>query len=520
MAERRYYTDNNWQEARGDDAAPRIQLADGRWIDATEVLQGDVFAKGETERAFQDRMFGGGSPNIAQGAATYMQANGLTPQQYQQQTQSLPIGFNADGTTTLDMGQRQNTLRYENPDDGNVFSKYIGPALLGGAFSAGLTGMLPGWTGPSPLSQLASSLNISNPFSGLSNFLPGATEAASATGNMAGNLPSNYWSMMAEGAGTMSDAAPAWAGMGEAASAFPTFGEAASPWLGEAGFGAPGTNFASALSGTTPSMALPGVGNLSAGQIAQVMGTAGTSGVIPSFFGQFIDGAGKMISGGVDLANSNSGLLSGLGTAANLLSQNGQQEPRTNAEYLSQLLGGAMSPQGLNMLGGGLGAALGAYGANQQANSSEKLYDKFIGLGAPYRDQLNNLSQNPDSFYKSPVFQGALQQGSDAMARSLSAKVGNPILNPTALQEMQNYTTRGSLDAYNNQFRNLMSAGQIGLGQSAQLGTNAANAQGGMADALGYGLSSVFNNRRDPYEQMAEAMRSRSPIGQSYLGGY
>jgi hypothetical protein len=501
MAERRYYTDNNWQEARGDDAAPRIQLADGRWIDATEVLQGDVFAKGETERAFQDRMFGGGSPNIAQGAATYMQDQGLTPQQYQQQTQSLPIGFNADGTTTLDMGQRQNTLRYENPDDGNFFSKYLGPALMGAAFTAPFTGLLPGVD--SIFSQAA-----------------GTGAAGASGGTMAGNLPSNYWSMMAEGAGTMSDAAPAWAGMGEAASAFPTFGEAASPWLGEAGFGAPGTNFASALSGTTPSMALPGVGNLSAGQIAQVMGTAGTSGVIPSFFGQFIDGAGKMISGGVDLANSNSGLLSGLGTAANLLSQNGQQEPRTNAEYLSQLLGGAMSPQGLNMLGGGLGAALGAYGANQQANSSEKLYDKFIGLGAPYRDQLNNLSQNPDSFYKSPVFQGALQQGSDAMARSLSAKVGNPILNPTALQEMQNYTTRGSLDAYNNQFRNLMSAGQIGLGQSAQLGTNAANAQGGMADALGYGLSSVFNNRRDPYEQMAEAMRSRSPIGQSYLGGY
>jgi hypothetical protein len=466
MAERRYYTDNNWQEARGDDAAPRIQLADGRWIDATEVLQGDVFAKGETERAFQDRMFGGGSPNIAQGAATYMQDQGLTPQQYQQQTQSLPIGFNADGTTTLDMGQRQNTLRYENPDDGNFFSKYLGPALLGGAFAGGITGMLPGTPGMFS--------GMSNPFSGMSNPFSGLF-----------------------GGEGMSDSALA-------------------NFFGENG-----------IMGTSSEGVIPGldaINSFDSGAMAEILGTnnLGASAGGLDYMNSFDDGSMGQILGPHPTGQMGSALSmppvpmnGGNGGSGG----NGQQA-RTPAEYLSQLLGGAMSPAGLNLLGGGLGAALGAYGANQQANSSEKLYDKFIGLGAPYRDQLNTLSQNPDSFYKSPVFQGALQQGSDAMARSLSAKVGNPILNPTALQEMQNYTTRGSLDAYNNQFRNLMSAGQIGLGQSAQLGTNAANAQGGMADALGYGLSSVFNNRRDPYEQMAEAMRSRSPIGQSYLGGY
>jgi hypothetical protein len=503
---RRYFTDNNWQTGgRADDEEyyqPRVQLSDGRWIASDAVQEGDVLAAGELDRAFQERMFGGGSPDPMVGAADFMQQNGLNSQQYQQATGGLPFAFNPDGTTTLDMGQRSNTYSYEAPET-NWLHK-IGPALMGGIAGAGLTGLLPGTT------NIFS--GFSNPFSGLSNFFGSGGEATAAFD------PSSFFGQNGVLGISSEGVLPGGMTLGDLSGGVSSFADSASPWLSSGGYGAPGADLMSLAN--MPSMSVPGFGGLSASQIAQVLGTAGTSGSIPSFFGQFIDGAGNFASGGLNLANSASGLMSGLGTAANLLNQGGQQQQRgSNADYLSQLLGGAISPQGLNLLGQGLGTALGAYGANQQAKATSDLYDKFIGLGAPYRQQLNDLTQNPDSFYKSPVFQGALQQGSDALARSLSAKVGNPILNPTALQEMQNYTTRGSLDAYNNQFRNLLSAGQIGLGSSAQLGTNAANAQGGVADALGYGLSSVFNNRRDPMTEFAEALR-RQPIGQSYLGGY
>lgn len=192
----------------------------------------------------------------------------------------------------------------------------------------------------------------------------------------------------------------------------------------------------------------------------------------------------------------------------------------TAASALSSLLKQAgidASPGMLDLIGKGLGLGLGVYGANQQANSTEDLYNRFFDLGAPYRASLASLEANPEGFYSSPMVQGALQQGSDALSRSLSAKVGNPILNPTAMQEMQNFTTRGLLDAYNNRFSQLSSAGQLGVSQAAPLGVQSSNAQSGVYNALGAGASSLFGNQRDYTGELLDLLKSRSSLGSTSL---
>lgn len=160
----------------------------------------------------------------------------------------------------------------------------------------------------------------------------------------------------------------------------------------------------------------------------------------------------------------------------------------------------------LDLLGNLAGAGLGIWNAQQQADAADDLYDRFFALGEPYRQQLADLNANPSNFFQSDIVQGALQQGSDALARSLSAKVGNPILNPTALQEMQNYTSRGLLDAYNNRFNQLASAGQLGVSQSAPLGLQAVNAQGDVGYTAGLGLKSVLGNQNNQAQQLGQAL--------------
>ena len=85
-------------------------------------------------------------------------------------------------------------------------------------------------------------------------------------------------------------------------------------------------------------------------------------------------------------------------------------------------------------------AALGMYGANQSADAMERISDKYMNLGAPYRQKLSDLYANPDSFLTSKEVTTPVQQGTDALARALSVK-GNPTGSGNALQEMQNYSS-------------------------------------------------------------------------------
>lgn len=252
--------------------------------------------------------------------------------------------------------------------------------------------------------------------------------------------------------------------------------------------------------GSMPTVAgLTGVGGLTAEGMAALgaMGSAGaglgagTTGALGSLG---LDAAGNIVSQGVNLANSAT-TAAGLGsTAGGGVAQTvAQQAAKTGlSKVLKDTLGIDVDSSTLDLIGKAISTGVGIYGADKQADTAKDLFDQYMGMGAPYRAELANLNANPSSFYGSDIFQGALQQGSDALSRSLSAKVGNPILNPTALQEMQNYTTRGSLDAYNTRWNQLASAGQLGTEKAAGLGTIANNEAGNLNKTIGTGISSVF----------------------------
>lgn len=180
------------------------------------------------------------------------------------------------------------------------------------------------------------------------------------------------------------------------------------------------------------------------------------------------------------------------------------------ASLLNQLLDTKLTDADTSLIGKLLATGLGGIGASQQANASSDLAKQFMDLGKPYRDSLASLEANPAAYYQSPEVKGALQQGSDALARSLSAKVGNPILNPTALQEMQNYSTNGLLGQLNQRRSFLANAGGLGVGQAAGLGSQAAQSQGGVYNALGAGLGTVFGNQKDYAAELLDILKNRS----------
>lgn len=85
--------------------------------------------------------------------------------------------------------------------------------------------------------------------------------------------------------------------------------------------------------------------------------------------------------------------------------------------------------------------------------------------GAPFRDRYSALEKDPSSYLSSPEVQAAVGQGTNALARSLSAKVGNPIENPTALGDLQGYATNtlfGKLGEEKNRLAQLGWGGPYG----------------------------------------------------------
>jgi hypothetical protein len=158
---------------------------------------------------------------------------------------------------------------------------------------------------------------------------------------------------------------------------------------------------------------------------------------------------------------------------------------------LSNLFGGNSD---LTSLLGSLGAAgLGAYGANQQADSFGDLSQQYLNMGAPYRDKLYQSYQPGfDLAQADPAFQGALDQAGQSAARATSARVGNPVDNPGAYAEMQKYITNSvALPQLNTYRSQLGTFGQFGTNQAGSAQSNQIQSQGGMYDALGYGLGQI-----------------------------
>lgn len=146
------------------------------------------------------------------------------------------------------------------------------------------------------------------------------------------------------------------------------------------------------------------------------------------------------------------------------------------------LFGGSM----WDTLGKLLPAGLGMYASNQQANKLSELAQKYQDFGAPYRQQLADISANPDNFYNSL---GA-QKATDAVLNKLS--IGG---NPAGSANKQALTIDSLYDQYGKERDRLAGFGGLtNYNQAApNLEAQAIGANANMWNAAGAGLNDIFN---------------------------
>lgn len=153
-------------------------------------------------------------------------------------------------------------------------------------------------------------------------------------------------------------------------------------------------------------------------------------------------------------------------------------------------LGGALGGSGSNsiwdMFTKLLPAGLGMYASNQQANKLSELAQKYQDYGAPYRQQLADISANPDNFYNSL---GA-QKATDAVLNKLS--IGG---NPAGSANKQALTIDSLYDQYGKERDRLAGFGGLtNYNQAApNLEAQAIGANANMWNAAGAGLNDIFN---------------------------
>jgi hypothetical protein len=155
-----------------------------------------------------------------------------------------------------------------------------------------------------------------------------------------------------------------------------------------------------------------------------------------------------------------------------------------------------------SLLGKVAPSVLGYLGADKQADSYKDMMNQYYGMGAPYRNLLQQSYQPGFDLNNEPGFKNAMDTGLNTWLRAASAgrasgvSRGNPLdaNNAGASIEGQKYITGSLALPYLTNYRSgLMGAGQLGLGPSAQFGGNSIQAEGGKYNAIGYGLGEIFN---------------------------
>lgn len=165
---------------------------------------------------------------------------------------------------------------------------------------------------------------------------------------------------------------------------------------------------------------------------------------------------------------------------------------------LSRILAGSGTSDDYLQLAGQVGPSLlSAYGSKVQADQFGNLANRYESYGAPYRQNLADITNDPSKFYDSP---GATK-ATDAILRRLSI-AGNPAGNPYSQAlgvdalykeygtERDRQAGYGGLTAYNQATPGL-AAGAIG-------------AQGTVYSDLGYGVGNVLAPKKTLAQQLAE----------------
>lgn len=274
------------------------------------------------------------------------------------------------------------------------------------------------------------------------------------------------------------------------------------PWWETAGAGVGGDP----LAATFGDLAATGGGLTGAVPYADTIGTlgaagaggaAGASGVLsdlatrtPTFTG---GASGGTVSGAGELTGGASGAgVTGAAGGGTLSGAGGAATTAAGTAIGRIIDGTATASDWAQVLGGAGSALLGVAGSNAQANAYSDVADKYLALGAPYRNLLTASYQPGFSIADQPDFQNALDVGAQAAARATSAKYGNPVDNPGAYAEMQKYITGSlALPQLNTYRSQLGSFGQLGTNTAGTGDINAAGQTSGAYNALGYGLGQI-----------------------------
>lgn len=234
---------------------------------------------------------------------------------------------------------------------------------------------------------------------------------------------------------------------------------------------------------------------------------ASESNFVPGSFDLGASGYGGTAAAGLDMAAAEAspwyqGLLQKYGTdaAKSLLSQ-AMKSGSGGGSALGNIFSGNGGAQDYASLLGGLGSsALGYFGAQNQANNYNQMQQKYLDMGQPYRDKLQQSYQPGfDMAQADPAYQGAMDQSSNSIMRSLSAQGGNPYDNPGGLMQAQKYVTQNTALPQLNTYRSQLGGfGQLGVNTAGTAGMNAVPAQSGTYTAMGSGLAGLTN----PYGNM------------------
>lgn len=377
---------------------------------------------------------------------------------------------------------------------------------------------------PSTGSQLALGSILALATAGMGGALPGvegifgagaaAAEGAGLAGAGLGELGAgaNLGALGADIGGSIASAFTPSAAGAAGVGVGPTLGSAAllggaGPTVGaaEAAFGGLGSALTPASGGlsslvadylpsplTNGGMGLPTSPDL--GQISSNIGAPITDAFVPpSTLGTAANVAGA--------AGSVANAAGTAGTAANTAS---------TGSALSRIIDGtATTADWASLAGSGLSAGLGVLGANQQADAYKDVADKYLALGAPYRDKLSASYAPGFSMADQPDFMNALNLGADAVARATSTKANT--FDPGAQMEMQKYVSGSlALPQLNTYRSQLGTFGNLGTNVAGTTDAASAGQTGSMYNAIGYGLGQITQPQSSTNSALSDLLKRYS----------
>jgi hypothetical protein len=263
--------------------------------------------------------------------------------------------------------------------------------------------------------------------------------------------------------------------------------------------------------GMRPVQTNPGGGYFSPEQL-QLMGLSAIGGIA----GAGAAGAGAAAAGegaaaggtagGVSGGTAAGGAVSGASAVGNALDSDSSSGGSDGTGVPTGVTGTDTSTPGWwNTVLRGLPGLIGAVGANRQTQAYRDLANRYLEMGQPYRDRLAALYADPNSFLTSKEVTVPVQQGTDALARSLSVQ-GNPIGSGHALQELQDYSANQLFGKLGQEKDRLAGYGGLSAYNAAAPGAagQAVGSQGNVWNAVGAGAGAVFN----PQPSLVDIFRS------------